>query len=36
MNTLHEALQEYLELRRGLGFKMREAAVLLSRCRRRT
>lgn len=31
MNTLHEALQEYLELRRGLGFKMREAAVLLSR-----
>jgi len=31
MNTLHEALQEYLELRRGLGFKMHEAAVLLSR-----
>ncbi len=31
MNTLHEALQEYLELRRGLGFKMREAAVLLPR-----
>jgi integrase len=31
MNTLRESLQEYLELRRGLGFKMREAGVLLSR-----
>ena len=31
MNTLREALQEYLELRRGLGFKMHEAAVLLPR-----
>ena len=31
MNTLLEALQEYLELRRGMGFKMHEAAVLLPR-----
>ena len=31
MNTLREALQEYLKLRRGLGFKMQDAAVLLSR-----
>ena len=25
MNTLREAVREYLELRRGLGFKLREA-----------
>ena len=31
MNTLREALQEYLALRRGLGFKMRDAG--LSVCR---
>ncbi len=31
MNTLQEALHEYLELRRGLGFKMHEAAMLLPR-----
>jgi len=31
MNTLREALQEYLELRRGLGFKMRDAGLLLPR-----
>ena len=31
MNTLRESLQEYLELRRGLGFKMHEAGVLLPR-----
>ena len=31
MNTLHEALQEYLALRRSLGFKLREAALLLAR-----
>jgi integrase/recombinase XerD len=31
MNTLREALQEYLVLRRGLGFKMHEAGVLLPR-----
>jgi hypothetical protein len=29
MNTLREALQEYLELRRGLGYKMRDAGLLL-------
>jgi integrase/recombinase XerD len=31
MNTLRESLQEYLELRRGLGFKMHDAGVLLLR-----
>jgi integrase/recombinase XerD len=31
MNTLREALQEYLDLRRGLGFKMHDAGLLLSR-----
>ncbi len=31
MNTLREALQEYLDLRRGLGFKMRDASLLLPR-----
>jgi hypothetical protein len=31
MNTLREALQDYLALRRGLGFKMRDAALLLPR-----
>jgi integrase len=31
MNTLRESLQEYLELRRGLGFKMHDAGVLLPR-----
>jgi len=31
MNTLRESLLEYLELRRGLGFKMHEAGVLLPR-----
>jgi integrase/recombinase XerD len=31
MNTLRESLQEYLELRRGLGYKMHEAGILLSR-----
>jgi hypothetical protein len=31
MNTLREALQEYTELRRGLGFKMHAAALLLPR-----
>jgi integrase/recombinase XerD len=31
MNTLCEALQEYLTLRRGLGFKLRDAARVLSR-----
>lgn len=29
MNTLHEGLWEYLDLRHGLGFKMREASRLL-------
>jgi integrase/recombinase XerD len=29
MNTLREALQEYLALRRGLGFKMRDASLAL-------
>ena len=29
MNTLREALQEYLTLRRGLGFKMHDAGLLL-------
>jgi integrase/recombinase XerD len=29
MNTLREALQEYLDLRRGLGFKMHDAGLLL-------
>jgi integrase/recombinase XerD len=29
MNTLREALQEYLALRRGLGFKMRDAGLAL-------
>ena len=31
MNTLREALQEYLDLRRSLGFKMHDAGVLLPR-----
>jgi integrase/recombinase XerD len=31
MNTLCEALQEYLTLRRGLGFKLRDAARVLSK-----
>ena len=31
MNTLRESLQEYLELRRGLGYKMNRAALLLPR-----
>ena len=31
MNTLREAVQEYLALRRGLGFKMHDAALLLPR-----
>lgn len=29
MNKLHKALEEYLEIRRGVGFKLREAAGLL-------
>jgi integrase/recombinase XerD len=31
MNTLREAVQEYLALRRGLGFKMHDASLLLPR-----
>jgi site-specific recombinase XerD len=31
MSTLREALQEYLALRRGLGFKMRDAGLVLPR-----
>ena len=31
MNTLGQTLTEYLELRRGLGFKMRDAGLLLPR-----
>jgi integrase len=31
MNTLRESLQEYLELRRSLGFKMHDAGLLLPR-----
>jgi CRP-like cAMP-binding protein len=31
MNTLREARQEYLVLRRGLGYKMRDAGLLLPR-----
>ena len=31
MNTLREALQDYLVLRRGLGFKMHDAGLLLPR-----
>lgn len=31
MNTLRDALQEYIDLRRGLGFKMRDAGLLLPR-----
>jgi integrase/recombinase XerD len=31
MNTLREALKEYLALRRGLGFKMHDAALVLPR-----
>ena len=31
MNTLREALQEYLALRRGLGFKMHDAGLVLPR-----
>jgi hypothetical protein len=28
MNPLHKAVDDYLELRRGLGFKLREYGVL--------
>ena len=31
MNTLREALQEYVELRRGLGYKMHDEGLLLPR-----
>jgi hypothetical protein len=31
MNTLREALQEYLALRRSLGFKMQDASRVLPR-----
>lgn len=31
MNALRESLQEYLDLRRSLGFKMRDAGLLLPR-----
>lgn len=31
MNTLREALQEYLVLRRSLGYKMHDAGLLLPR-----
>ena len=31
MKTLREALQEYLDLRRSLGFKMHDAALQLPR-----
>ena len=31
MSALRKALQEYLALRRGLGFKMRDAGLLLPR-----
>lgn len=31
MNTLHEAVQEYLALRRGMGYKMHDAGLLLPR-----
>jgi integrase/recombinase XerD len=31
MNTLREALQEYLALRRSLGFKMHDAGLVLPR-----
>lgn len=31
MNTLREALQEYIELRRGLGYKMHDEGLLLPR-----
>jgi integrase/recombinase XerD len=31
MNTLPEALQDYLALRRGMGYKMREAGAVLAR-----
>jgi integrase/recombinase XerD len=29
MNTLHQAVQEYLKMRRDLGFKLREAGKSL-------
>ena len=29
MNTLREAVRDYLEMRRSLGFKLREAGKLL-------
>ena len=29
MNTLHSSLQDYLALRRGLGFKMNDAGRML-------
>jgi hypothetical protein len=31
MNTLREALREYLALRRGLGFKLHHTGLVLSR-----
>jgi integrase/recombinase XerD len=31
MNTLREALQEYIDLRRGLGYKMHCEGLLLPR-----
>ncbi|MGF6637932.1 hypothetical protein OKW38_000037 [Paraburkholderia sp. MM5496-R1] len=31
MNSIREALQEYLDLRRSLGFKMHDAGLLLPR-----
>ncbi len=31
MNTLREALQEYIDLRRGLGYKMHDEGLLLPR-----
>ena len=31
MNTLREALHEYLALRRGLGFKLNDAGLVLPR-----
>ena len=31
MNSLHSALKDYLALRRGLGYKMRDAGRLLPR-----
>jgi integrase len=31
MNNLHESLQEYIDLRRGLGYKMRDEGLMLPR-----